>query len=57
LPAGAAGRTIRPVAPRTAIGRIWDEHLVADDLIFCDLHLVQEVSSPQAFDEIGRAHV
>jgi len=52
LPAGAAGRTIRPVAPRTAIGRIWDEHLVADDLIFCDLHLVQEVSSPQAFDEL-----
>ncbi|MFM7694637.1 MAG: 3-isopropylmalate dehydratase large subunit [Actinomycetota bacterium] len=40
------------MAARTAIDRIWDEHLVADDLIFCDLHLVQEVSSPQAFDEL-----
>ena len=38
--------------PRTAIAKIWDEHLVDDDLIFCDLHLVQEVSSPQAFDEL-----
>jgi len=43
------------VAARTAIDRIWDEHLVADDLIFCDLHLVQEVSSPQAFDELRLA--
>jgi 3-isopropylmalate/(R)-2-methylmalate dehydratase large subunit len=40
------------VAGRTAIDRIWDEHLVDDGLIFCDLHLVQEVSSPQAFDEL-----
>ena len=39
-------------APRTAIAKIWDEHLVDEDLIFCDLHLVQEVSSPQAFDEL-----
>ena len=37
---------------QTAIGKIWDDHLVADDLLFCDLHLVQEVSSPQAFDEL-----
>ena len=43
------------MAARTAIGKIWDEHLVADDLIFCDLHLVQEVSSPQAFDELRLA--
>ena len=40
------------MAPRTAIAKIWDEHLVDSDLIFCDLHLVQEVSSPQAFDEL-----
>ncbi len=40
------------VAPRNAIAKIWDEHLVDEDLIFCDLHLVQEVSSPQAFDEL-----
>ena len=40
------------MAGRTAIDRIWDEHLVDDGLLFCDLHLVQEVSSPQAFDEL-----
>jgi 3-isopropylmalate/(R)-2-methylmalate dehydratase large subunit len=40
------------VAGRTAIDRIWDEHVVDDGLLFCDLHLVQEVSSPQAFDEL-----
>ncbi len=43
--------------PRTAIAKIWDEHLVDTDLIFCDLHLVQEVSSPQAFDELRLAGV
>ena len=40
------------MAGRTAIDRIWDEHVVDDGLLFCDLHLVQEVSSPQAFDEL-----
>jgi len=43
------------VAKRTAIKKIWDEHLVDADLVFCDLHLVQEVSSPQAFDELRLA--
>lgn len=40
------------MTPQTAIAKIWDDHLVGQDLIFCDLHLVQEVSSPQAFDEL-----
>ena len=40
------------MAARTSIAKIWDEHLVDKDLVFCDLHLVQEVSSPQAFDEL-----
>lgn len=43
------------MAKRTAIKKIWDEHLVDVDLVFCDLHLVQEVSSPQAFDELRLA--
>ena len=43
------------MAKRTAIKKIWDEHLVDADLVFCDLHLVQEVSSPQAFDELRLA--
>jgi 3-isopropylmalate/(R)-2-methylmalate dehydratase large subunit len=30
--------------------KIWEAHEVADDLIYIDLHLVHEVTSPQAFD-------
>src|SRR3954451_13305318 len=30
--------------------KIWDAHEVDNDLIYIDLHLVHEVTSPQAFD-------
>ena len=41
-------------APRTMLDKIWDEHVVARgedgvDLLYVDLHLVHEVTSPQAF--------
>ena len=41
--------------PRTIIEKIWDNHVVAERpdapaLIYVDLHLVHEVTSPQAFD-------
>jgi 3-isopropylmalate/(R)-2-methylmalate dehydratase large subunit len=41
--------------PRTLIDKIWDAHLVADPtdapaILYIDLHLVHEVTSPQAFD-------
>ncbi|HEX9695492.1 MAG TPA: 3-isopropylmalate dehydratase large subunit [Actinomycetota bacterium] len=35
---------------KTLFDKIWDAHLVRDDLIYIDLHLVHEVTSPQAFD-------
>ena len=40
---------------RTLSQKVWDRHLVhrADDepdLLFIDLHLIHEVTSPQAFD-------
>src|SRR5436190_17209894 len=40
--------------PRTIIEKLWDSHVVAEkpgspSLIFIDLHLVHEVTSPQAF--------
>ena len=40
--------------PRTIIEKIWDQHLVAETagappLVYIDLHLVHEVTSPQAF--------
>jgi 3-isopropylmalate/(R)-2-methylmalate dehydratase large subunit len=39
-------------APRTLFEKVWDSHVVIDDdpsLLFVDLHLVHEVTSPQAF--------
>ncbi len=42
---------------KTLFEKIWDKHLVASidestNLIFVDLHLVHEVTSPQAFDSL-----
>src|ERR1700675_2520414 len=43
------------MAPRTLFEKIWDAHIVAapegqSALLYIDLHLVHEVTSPQAFD-------
>src|SRR5436189_3866901 len=43
---------------KTMFDKIWSAHEVADGLIYVDLHLVHEVTSPQAFDGLrleGRA--
>jgi 3-isopropylmalate/(R)-2-methylmalate dehydratase large subunit len=54
--ASAAGGT-----PRTLSEKVWDRHVVragdADEptIIFVDLHLVHEVTSPQAFDGLRLA--
>jgi 3-isopropylmalate/(R)-2-methylmalate dehydratase large subunit len=45
-----------PDHPRTLAEKVWDDHVVVKgengqpDLIYIDLHLVHEVTSPQAFD-------
>jgi 3-isopropylmalate/(R)-2-methylmalate dehydratase large subunit len=36
--------------PKSLFDKIWDAHAVADELIYVDLHLVHEVTSPQAFE-------
>jgi 3-isopropylmalate/(R)-2-methylmalate dehydratase large subunit len=36
--------------PKTMFDKIWDAHEVGEGLIYIDLHLVHEVTSPQAFD-------
>ncbi len=46
--------------PRTLADKVWDAHLVSSapgepDLLFIDLHLVHEVTSPQAFDGLRLA--
>jgi len=43
------------MTPRTIIEKVWDNHVVveradAPALLYIDLHLVHEVTSPQAFD-------
>src|SRR5256885_4938813 len=41
--------------PQTLFEKIWDAHEVAQGLIYIDLHLVHEVTSPQAFDGLRLA--
>src|SRR6516162_927694 len=40
---------------RTLFDKIWDAHEVAAGLVYIDLHLVHEVTSPQAFDGLRLA--
>ncbi|HEV3282569.1 MAG TPA: 3-isopropylmalate dehydratase large subunit [Solirubrobacteraceae bacterium] len=43
---------------RTLFDKIWEAHEVSEGLLYIDLHLVHEVTSPQAFDGLrlaGRA--
>ena len=47
-------------SPRTLFQKIWDKHLVCEPggrspLLYIDLHLVHEVTSPQAFDGLRAA--
>ena len=47
-------------SPRTLFEKIWDGHIVREEpgrpaLLYIDLHLVHEVTSPQAFDGLRLA--
>src|SRR5947208_8800195 len=41
--------------PATMFDKIWEAHEVAPGLLYIDLHLVHEVTSPQAFDGLRLA--
>src|SRR5512147_2527605 len=48
------------LVPRTLFEKVWDAHVVREEpgeptLLFVDLHLVHEVTSPQAFEELRLA--
>src|SRR5919108_350382 len=48
------------MSPRTLFEKIWDAHVVSQvpggpDLLYVDLHLVHEVTSPQAFEGLRLA--
>ena len=65
---GAGGRTLAEKAPggRTLAEKVWDRHVVTrldavgsggegPELLYIDLHLIHEVTSPQAFDGLRLA--
>ncbi len=41
--------------PKTMFDKIWEAHDVKEGLLYIDLHLVHEVTSPQAFDGLRLA--
>jgi 3-isopropylmalate/(R)-2-methylmalate dehydratase large subunit len=41
--------------PQTLFDKIWAAHEVAENLLYVDLHLVHEVTSPQAFESLRLA--
>src|SRR6202044_1918758 len=41
--------------PKSLFDKIWERHEVAPGLLYIDLHLVHEVTSPQAFDSLRMA--
>ena len=41
--------------PKTMFDKIWQAHEVKPGLLYIDLHLVHEVTSPQAFDGLRLA--
>jgi 3-isopropylmalate/(R)-2-methylmalate dehydratase large subunit len=50
------------LAPRTLLDKIWDHHVVAQEpeapaVLYIDLHLVHEVTSPQAFSGLRKRGV
>src|SRR5579863_3256443 len=51
---------MRPMSGKTLYDKIWDAHVVSTDengeaVLYIDLHLIHEVTSPQAFAGL-RAH-
>ncbi|MGI9666309.1 MAG: 3-isopropylmalate dehydratase large subunit [Acidimicrobiia bacterium] len=50
--------TTAPTAPTTLFDKVWNQHVVhhepgKPDLLYIDLHLVHEVTSPQAFESLS----
>ena len=41
--------------PKSLFDKIWERHEVADGILYIDLHLVHEVTSPQAFESLRLA--
>jgi 3-isopropylmalate/(R)-2-methylmalate dehydratase large subunit len=58
MPKSSNGERAVPASARSLFDKIWETHEVAESLLYVDLHLVHEVTSPQAFESLrlaGRA--
>ncbi len=47
---------------KTLFEKVWEKHIITSfnseaSLVFIDLHLVHEVTSPQAFDSLRSEHI
>src|ERR1700761_415276 len=52
--------TVQKLAPRTMFEKVWENHIVAEPkgeptILYIDLHLIHEVTSPQAFEGLRLA--
>ena len=52
--------TTTHASPRSLFDKVWDAHIVTPEspsnpaVLYIDLHLIHEVTSPQAFTELAR---
>ncbi len=51
-PRSPDGEQAVPASARSLLDKIWERHEVAEGLLYIDLHLVHEVTSPQAFESL-----
>jgi 3-isopropylmalate/(R)-2-methylmalate dehydratase large subunit len=52
MPRTQNGERAVPASTRSLFDKIWKAHEVADGILYIDLHLVHEVTSPQAFESL-----
>ncbi len=52
MPQTLNGERAVPASTRSLFDKIWEAHEVADGILYIDLHLVHEVTSPQAFESL-----
>ena len=58
---GGVRHYIGPMSGKTLYDKIWDAHLVSSEpegeqVLYIDLHLIHEVTTPQAFAGLKAAH-
>src|SRR5215207_8065215 len=55
MPRSLNGERPAGASPRSLFDKIWEAHEVAPGLLYIDLHMVHEVTSPQAFESLRLA--